>query len=331
MCKGLPKVLITGGAGFIGSAFTRLAVKRGYRAIVLDKLTYAGDLTRLKEIEGRYKFYRADISCPKQIAGIFKKESPKIIVNFAAESHVDRSILDAGPFIKTNILGTQVLLDAARRYKVGRFIHISTDEIYGETIKGKFSEDSPLKPNSPYAASKAAGDLLIKSYIRTYGFPAIIVRPSNNYGPWQYPEKLLPLAILKILRNEKIPIYGKGRNTREWLYVTDCARGILSIMERARLGGIYNLGSGAERKNIDIISAILKIFRKGRRYIKFVKDRPGHDLRYRLDSEKVFKETGWQPEISLKNGLEDTVEWCLEYKDWLLSKHRTVALLYKYK
>ncbi len=329
MRKRLPKILITGGAGFIGSAFTRLALKRGYGVIVVDKLTYAGDLIRLKEIEGKYKFYKADISRQKQIAAIFKEENPKIIVNFGAETHVDRSIQDATLFMETNVIGTHVLLDASRKYKINKVIHISTDEIYGEIKEGKFSEDSPLKPNSPYAASKAAADLLIKAYIRTYQLPAIIVRPCNNYGPWQYPEKLIPLAILKILRNERIPVYGEGKNIREWLYVTDCARGILEIMHKGRIGELYNLGSGKEERNIDIVSAILRILKKDKNSIEFVQDRPGHDIRYRLNSQKVSHEIGWQPKIDLKVGLENTVNWCLKHKDWLLGKYKTIAPLYK--
>jgi len=329
MHKRLPKILITGGAGFIGSVFTRLAVKRGYQVILADKLTYAGDLKRLIEIKGRYKFYRVDISHKKQIESIFKKENPRIIVNFAAESHVDRSIRDATPFIETNILGTQVLLDAAKNYKLDKVIHLSTDEVYGEILKGQFNENSPLKPNSPYAASKAAADLLIKAYIRTYDFPAIIIRPCNNYGPWQYPEKLIPLAILKILRKEKVPVYGNGKNMREWLYVEDCAEGIFQILEKGKKGEIYNLGSGQERQNIEVVKMILEILNKKQNMIEFVKDRPGHDIRYKLHSQKSLNEIGWQPKIKLKNGLENTIYWCLEHKDWLLSKYRNIALLYK--
>jgi len=322
MHKRLPKILITGGAGFIGSVFTRLAVKRGYQVILADKLTYAGDLERLKEIKGRYKFYRVDISHKKQIESIFKKENPRIIVNFAAESHVDRSIRDATPFIETNILGTQVLLDTAKKYKINKVIHLSSDEVYGEILKGQFNENSPLKPNSPYAASKAATDLLIKAYIRTYDFPAIIIRPCNNYGPWQYPEKLIPLAILKILRKEKVPVYGNGKNMREWLYVEDCAEGIFQILEKGRTAEIYNLGSGEERQNIEVVKMILEILNKKQNMIEFVKDRPGHDIRYKLNSQKVLNEIGWQPKINLKNGLENTVHWCFEHKDWILSKPR---------
>lgn len=323
MRKKLPKILITGGAGFIGSAFTRLVVKRGYRVIVVDKLTYAGDLARLKEIKGKYRFFKADVCHKAQIKSIFKKEKPKIVVHFAAATHVDRSIFNASPFIDTNVKGTQILLDIAKQNKIVKLIHISTDEVYGEINKGQFSEDSPLKPNSPYAASKAAADLLIKSYIRTYNFPAIIIRPCNNYGPWQYPEKFIPLSILKILKNEKIPVYGNGKNIREWLYVQDCAEGIFGVLKKAKIGEIYNLGSNEEKKNIEVAKMISDIFGTPRNMIQFVKDRPGHDIRYSLNSAKIHKQTGWRPKTKFKDGLENTVNWCLKHKDWLFSKPRT--------
>jgi len=323
------KILITGGAGFIGSAFVRQVVKTGYKVTVIDKLTYAGDLERLKEVEGKYKFYKADICNKARIESIFKKEKPQIVVNFSAETHVDRSILDSAPFIKTNITGTQILLDASRKYGVSKVIHISTDETYGDIKKGSFSEDSPLHPNSPYAASKAAADLLISSYIRTYNFPAIIIRPCNNYGPWQYPEKLIPLAVLKILRKEKIPIYAKGENVREWLYVGDCAEGILQVLKKGRIGEIYNLGSSQEKQNLEVAKMILSMLNAPRSMIQFVKDRPGHDIRYRLNSQKVFREIGWKPKIRFAKGLEITIDWCLKNKDWLLSKWEKIAPLYE--
>lgn len=329
MRPGLSKILVTGGAGFIGSAFVRLAAKRGYKVIVLDKLSYAGDLARLKEAEGKYKFYQADICNYRQITPIFKKETPDCVVNFAAETHVDRSIRDATSFIDTNIRGTQILLDAARGCKIKKFIHISTDEVYGDILKGKFSEDSLLKPNSPYAASKAAADLLIKAYIRTYNFPAIIIRPCNNYGVWQYPEKLIPLSILKIFRKEKIPVYADGKNVREWLYVEDCAEGIMHIFKKGKIGEIYNLGSSDERENIEVVKMLLNILKAPRNMIEFVKDRPGHDKRYSLDSGKVYQETGWRPQINFASGLRDTVRWCSSHKNWLLSKWKHIAALYK--
>ena len=320
MRSGLFKILVTGGAGFIGSAFVRLLVRQNHRVIVVDNLTYAGDLKRLEETKRKYKFYKADICDEKHIESIVRRERPQIVTHFAAETHVDRSIVDASPFIKTNIKGTQTLLDISRKYKIKKFIHISTDEVYGEIKKGKFSEDSPLNPSSPYAASKAAADLLIKSYIRTYDFPAIIIRPCNNYGPWQYPEKLIPLAILKIIKKEKVPVYAKGENVREWLYVEDSANGIFEIFRKGKIGQIYNLGRGHEKKNIGVVKTILKILNKPESMIQFVKDRPGHDIRYSLNSKKVFAEVKWQPEVNLEEGIKFTVNWCLKHKDWLLRK-----------
>jgi dTDP-glucose 4,6-dehydratase len=314
------KILITGGAGFIGSAFTRQAVLKDYQIIVIDNLDYAGDLKRLGEIKKQIRFFKADICEPSKINSIFKKEKPQILVNFAAQTHVDRSIKEPTIFINNNIVGMQVLLEAARKYNIDKFLHISTDEIYGEIEQGEFFEDSPPNPSSPYAASKAAADLLLKSYMRTYKFPGIIVRPCNNYGPWQYPEKLIPLTILKILCNKKIPVYAEGKNVREWLYVEDCARGIAEIMEKGIRGEIYNLGSGEEKQNIEVVRAILNLLNKDESAIEFVKDRPGHDIRYKLNSQKVLQKVGWQPKVRFAEGIKRTVDWCLEHKDWLLSK-----------
>lgn len=348
MRKRLPKILVTGGAGFIGSACVRLLLKRdcprqGYqvtpspigwagvpppaarglslknKVIIIDKLTYAGDLARLKEVEGRYEFYKADICDKAKIESVFKKEKPEIIVHFAAETHVDRSIRDARVFITTNIIGTQVLLDLSRKYRIKRFIHISTDEVYGDIEKGKFKEDSPLKPNSPYAASKAAADLLIRSYIRTYGFPAIIIRPCNNYGPWQYPEKLIPVIISKALRGQKVPVYARGLNVREWLYVLDCAEAIMLILRKGKIGEIYNLGSSDERTNIDTAKAILGILGKPHSLIDFVADRPGHDFRYSLNSSKIRK-LGWRPKTGFSFGITQTINWYKNNLFWLRAK-----------
>lgn len=325
----LPKILVTGGAGFIGSAFVRLAVRRGYKIAVVDKLTYAGDLARLKEAAGKYHFYRVDICQQDKIARIFAKEKLDIVVNFSAETHVDRSIIDSSPFIKTNIIGTKVLMDLSRRYEVPLFIQISTDETYGEIKRGSFSEDSSLVPNSPYAASKAAADLLIKSYVRTYKFPAIIIRPSNNYGPWQYPEKFIPLAILKILKKEKIPVYGKGRNVREWLFVDDCAEAILKVLEKGKIGEVYNIGSNQEKQNIEVAKLLLKILNADKALISFVKDRPGHDIRYRLNCRKLQEEIGFRPRTSFTEGIKYTVQWCIKHQDWLFSKWKNIANLYR--
>ena len=317
MRKELSKILIAGGAGFIGSAFVRLlakdCIRRGLSLTVVDKLTYAGDLARLNDAKGKFRFYKADICDKPKIESIFSKEKIDIVVNFAAESHVDRSIKNASLFMDTNIKGVLNLLDASRRHKIKKFIQISSDEVYGGLKKGKLTEDSPLRPSSPYAASKAAADLLIKSYIRTYAFPAIIIRPSNNYGPWQYPEKLIPLAILKIINKQKVPVYADGKNIREWLYVEDCVRGIYRIMQKGRAGEIYNLGSGEEKKNIEVVKALLKIFKAGDKLIQFVKDRPGHDIRYRLDSRKTFEETGWKPKIKFTQGIRLTADWYMRH------------------
>jgi dTDP-glucose 4,6-dehydratase len=329
MRKKLPEILVTGAAGFIGSAFVRLAVKSGYRVAVIDNLTYAADKKRLGSSLKKIKFFKADISDKAAVGKILNNVRPEIIVNFAAETHVDRSIRDAEAFIKTNIIGTHVLLDCSRSAGVRKFVHISTDEVYGEIERGAFTEDSPLKPNSPYAASKAAADLLIKSYVRTFEFPAVIIRPCNNYGIWQYPEKLIPLSILKIFRGEKIPIYAKGQNVREWLYVEDCAQGILKIMEKGRIGEVYNLGSDEERKNIDVIKLLLRTLGASRENIRFVKDRPGHDIRYKLDCRKVSKEAGWRPKVKLEEGLLLTADWAKNNKSWLLSKWQKIAPLYK--
>jgi dTDP-glucose 4,6-dehydratase len=347
MRKRIPKILITGGAGFIGSAFARLLIRDGSQLkeelspkkgqfsfgsriapVVVDKLTYAGDLRRLQEVKGKFKLYKTDICNKKQIALIFAKEKPEVIVHFSAESHVDRSINDATPFIDTNIKGTQILIDASRKYKIKKFIFISTDEVYGEIANGKFSEGSPIKPNSPYAVSKAAADLLVQSYVRTYKFPAIIIRPSNNYGPWQYPEKLIPLAILRILEGAKVPVYGRGINVREWLYVDDCAQGIMTIMHKGKIGQIYNLGSACESKNIDTVKLLLKTLGVRQDRFEFVKDRLGHDIRYSLDSSKITRELGWSPSVKFTGGLKLTVDWSLKHQDWLKSKLKNINKLY---
>jgi dTDP-glucose 4,6-dehydratase len=315
------KVVVTGGAGFIGSAFIRAALAKGYKIVVIDKLTYAGDLLRLKEAKGRYVLYQADICNTAQIEAILSKERPQALINFAAETHVDRSITAAAIFIKTNIQGTQVLLDAARKYHLSRFIQISTDEVFGEIIKGKFREDSPLKPNSPYAASKAAADLLVKSYMRTYKFPAIIIRPCNNYGPWQYPEKFIPVVISQALLDKKVPVYAQGLNVRQWLYVEDTARAIEIVLKKGKIAEIYNLGSPYEEKNIILAQCILKLLGKPRSLIGFVADRPGHDFRYALNYCKI-KKLGWKPETSLSQGLSKTVAWYRENFNWVKSKLR---------
>lgn len=331
MRTGVSKVLVTGGAGFIGSAFVRLAAQKHYKVSLADKLTYSGDKERLREARGKFSFFRGDICNKHSIDFIFLEEKPEAVVHFAAETHVDRSIRDCDSFIKTNILGTQVLLEKARQYKVKKFIHISTDEVYGDIARGHFNEDSVLRPNNPYSATKAAAELLIRSYVRTYNLPAIIVRPCNNYGPWQYPEKLIPLAILKILKNEKVPVYAKGENIREWLYVEDCARGILQILEKGQIGEIYNLGSGEEKSNIDVVRLLLRCFKRSEDCIQFVRDRPGHDIRYGMDSKKVKAQLGFKPSVSFEKGILLTAQWYLGHMAWLFGKYEEVSKFYKVK
>jgi len=315
------RMLITGGAGFIGSEFVRQAVRKGYQVAVVDKLTYAGDLERLSEVRKDITFYKADISNQEFIEHIFEKENPEVIVHFAAESHVDRSLLDPYPFISSNVLGTQVLLEVSKEKGVELFVNMSTDEVYGDLGKeGSFTEESPLKPNSPYSTTKASADMLGRAYYRSFGLPVITIRASNNYGPWQYPEKFVPVIILKTLHDEKIPVYGDGTNVRERLYVTDCAEGIMAAIDRGKAGEIYNIGSKEEKQNIEVAKAILKLLGKGEELIEFVKDRPGHDFRYSLDTTKAKRELGWEAKTSFDKGLKKTVEWYIEHLKWAQDK-----------
>ncbi|HIJ59367.1 MAG TPA: dTDP-glucose 4,6-dehydratase [Nitrospirae bacterium] len=315
------KILITGGAGFIGSEFVRQAVSKGYECIVIDNLTYAGDLLRIKEVENKINFFNIDITDSKRVNEIFQKEKPSIVVHWAAESHVDRSLMDAEPFIMTNIMGTKVLLESAKANNIQLFINISTDEVYGDLGKeGQFFEDTCLNPSSPYSVSKAAQDMLGRAYYRSFNLPLITLRPSNNYGKWQYPEKLLPVVILKALNDEKIPVYGTGENVREWLHVSDCVNAVLMIIEKGKVGEIYNIGGGNERKNIDVVKSILSIMNKPQSLIDFVKDRPGHDFRYSLNSDKIQSQIGWAPKVSFEAGLTDTVNWYLSKIDWVKDK-----------
>ena len=322
------KLLVTGGAGFIGSEFVRKGVKQGFDIVVVDKLTYAGDLERLSEVKDRIRFYKTDIQNREFVEYVFEKEKPNAVVHFAAESHVDRSILDAAPFIETNIKGTQVLLDISKNYDLNLFINIATDEVYGELgEEGQFFEHTPLNPNSPYSVSKASADMLGRAYFRTFGLPVVTLRPSNNYGPWQYPEKLIPVVILKALNNEKIPVYGKGQNIREWLYVSDCAEAIITVIDKAKPGEVYNIGSGFEKRNIEVVRTILKILNKPEDLISFVKDRPGHDFRYSLNTAKIKREIGWTTKTSFEEGIEKTVRWYLDNLGWV---NRKLDYLRKY-
>ena len=315
------KLVITGACGFIGSHFARKAVAAGHQVVVVDCLTYAGDMLRLSEIESEIKFFQANICDAAQIDSIFASEKPDAVVHWAAETHVDRSILDSSPFLNTNVIGTQVLLDAAKKYGVDRFINIATDEVYGELGEtGQFFETTPLSPNSPYSVSKTSADMLGNAYYRTFGLPVITVRPSNNYGPFQYPEKLVPVVFLKSMYYEQIPVYGKGENVREWLYVEDCADAVMAILEKGRIGEIYNVGSSFEMKNIDVVKSILKIMDRRESLIEFVKDRPGHDFRYSLNTDKINNELGWKAKIDFETGIERTISWYMNNKTWAETK-----------
>jgi dTDP-glucose 4,6-dehydratase len=315
------RLLVTGGAGFIGSEFVRQGVRRGYEVSVIDKLSYAGDLERLKEIKGKIAFYPADIMDKRSVENVFRAENPDTVVHWAAESHVDRSIMDATPFLDTNIKGTQILLDVSRHSEIKRFINISTDEVYGDLKDdGQFYETTPLNPSSPYSVSKAAADMLGRAYHRTYGLPVITVRPSNNYGPWQYPEKLIPVVILKALSNEIVPVYGEGRNIREWLHVSDCADAVFEILEKGRIGEIYNVGSGIAKRNLDVVKTVLQILGKPEDLIEFVKDRLGHDFKYSLNTEKISEQLGWKAKVPFSEGIVKTVKWYADNLQWVKGK-----------
>ena len=317
----MEKLLITGGAGFIGSEFVRQAVKQGVEIAIIDKLSYAGDLERLKEVEHNFVFHKVDVTNQEAVQQVFKSEKPDTIVHWAAESHVDRSIADPSPFLDTNIKGTLVLLEAARSYGIRRFINISTDEVYGDLKEeGEFHEITPLNPSSPYSVSKASADMLGRAYHRTYEVPVITVRPSNNYGPWQYPEKLIPVVIWKALHNERIPVYARGENIREWLFVADCADAVFEVVNNGVPGEIYNVGSGEERRNIDVVKTILQILGKSEDQIEFVQDRLGHDFRYSLNSHKIREEIGWKAKVLFDEGIEKTVAWYVDNIDWVKRK-----------
>jgi len=324
------KILITGGAGFIGSAFTKLAVKRGMEVAVLDALTYAGDLERLHEVEGQYVFYHADLTDREKVFNIFEDFRPEVVVHFAAESHVDRSILDPLRFVRSNVEGTLNLLDASKEFKVERFINISTDEVYGELgDDGQFTEETPLAPNSPYSVSKASADMLGRAYYRTYKLPVITLRPSNNYGPWQYPEKFIPVVILKALKDEPIPVYGNGFNVRQWLYVEDCASAVMVAIERGKVGEIYNIPGPDERRNIEVVKTILRLMEKPESLITFVKDRPGHDFRYSMSLDKAKRELGWEPKVMFEEGIKETIKWYINNLEWVKRKERELYNLWE--
>jgi len=314
------KLLVTGGAGFIGSNFVHYVhrVMPDVTLVTLDLLTYAGNLANLAALEGspRHRFVLGDITDRKMVNDLMA-EGFGAVVHFAAESHVDRSIEDASAFVRTNVLGTHVLLDAARRHGVGRFVHVSTDEVYGSLgPEGRFQEDSPLRPTSPYAASKAAADLLVLASTRTYGFPAIVTRCSNNYGPYQFPEKLIPLFITNALEDKPLPLYGDGLHVRDWIYVEDHCAALHAILTRGRVGEIYNIGADGEMSNRALTAAILKELGKPESLIRYVEDRPGHDRRYAIDATKLRRELGWAPAASNAEWLAVTVRWYLENRSW---------------
>lgn len=316
------KVLITGGAGFIGGNFVHYMLKKypDYELIVLDKLTYAGNLETLAPIMEKIKFVKGDIADRKTVYELFESDKPEVVVNFAAETHVDRSIDNPEVFLVTNILGTQVLMDACRKYGIKRFHQVSTDEVYGDLPLDRpdlfFTEETPIHTSSPYSASKASSDLLVQAYHRTYGLPVTISRCSNNYGPYQFPEKLIPLMIANALNDKPLPVYGKGLNVRDWLYVEDHCKAIDLIIHKGREGEIYNIGGHNERANIDIVKTILKILGKSESLITYVTDRKGHDLRYAIDPAKIHKELGWLPETAFDEGIVKTVQWYLDNKPW---------------
>jgi len=312
------KLLVTGGCGFIGSNFIRYILKRhpDWQIVNLDALTYAGNPANLNDIatHPNYRFIQGRIEEPTTALGAMA--GCEVVINFAAETHVDRSITEPALFVTTNVLGTNVLLDAARRLKISRFIHISTDEVYG-TLKetGLFSEDMPLAPRSPYAASKAGADLLALAAFHTHNLPVSIIRPSNNYGPFQFPEKLIPLTITNLLENKKVPVYGRGENIRDWVYVEDTAQAIETVLLKGRPGEIYNAGGNSQRSNLEVVKRIIALLGKNEDSIEFVPDRPGHDFRYALSNKKIEK-LGWKPRVDFETGLNLTVRWFVDNRAW---------------
>ncbi len=318
------KMLITGGAGFIGSNFIfyMLQTHPDYELICLDKLTYAGNLKTLEPVmeQANFKFVKADIADRQAVFDLFAAEKPNVVVNFAAESHVDRSIENPGVFLQTNVIGTQVLLDACRQFGVERYHQVSTDEVYGDLPLDRpdlfFTESTPLHTSSPYSASKASADLLCNAYQRTYNLPITISRCSNNYGPYQFPEKLIPLMIANALADKPLPVYGEGLNVRDWLYVEDHCRAIDLILQNGEAGQVYNIGGHNEMRNIDIVKLILKALDKPESLITFVTDRKGHDMRYAIDPTFIHEKLGWLPETKFADGIQKTIEWYLNHKEW---------------
>ena len=317
-------ILVTGGAGFIGTNFVKYMLKKypDYKIICLDALTYAGNLENLADVmdKPQFKFIKGNIVSRKNVFDLFEQDKPDMVVNFAAESHVDRSIDNPGIFLETNIIGTQVLMDACRKYGIKRFHQISTDEVYGDLPLDRpdllFTEETPINPSSPYSASKASADLLVLAYHRTFKLPVTISRCSNNYGPYHFPEKLIPLMITRALADRPLPVYGNGENVRDWLYVEDHCNAVDLIIHKGREGEVYNIGGHNERSNLEIVKAILKELNKPESLITFVTDRPGHDLRYAIDPTKIYNELGWLPKTKFDDGIKQTIEWYLENRPW---------------
>jgi dTDP-glucose 4,6-dehydratase len=313
-------LLVTGGAGFIGSNFIHYMMKKypGYKIINLDKLTYAGNLENLKDIENNenYRFVRGDICDRLIIKELFSNNKINAVINFAAESHVDRSIEDPGVFIQTDVYGTFILLEASSQYKADVFLQISTDEVYGSISDGSFKETDPLKPNSPYAASKAGAEMIVRSFYKTYGTPVLITRTSNNFGPYQFPEKIIPLFVTNLIDGLKVPLYGDGMNVRDWIYVMDNCHALDLVLHRGKIGQAYNIGGGNEKPNVWITKTILKFLEKPESMIQPVADRLGHDRRYSVDCTKVEAELGWHPETDFGDALEKTVKWYLNNEEW---------------
>jgi dTDP-glucose 4,6-dehydratase len=317
----MKNILVTGGAGFIGSNFIRYLLQQHptYRAVNFDLLTYAGNLENLAgvDVSPRYFFVRADICDKESVDKVFREHAIDAVVHFAAESHVDRSILGPSVFVQTNVLGTSILLDAARQSGVERFVHVSTDEVYGSLgAAGKFIETTPLHPNSPYSASKASSDLLALAYFHTFHTPVIVTRCSNNYGPYQFPEKLIPLMIANALNDKPLPVYGDGLNVRDWLYVEDHCSALDTVLHKGKEGEIYNIGGNNEKKNIEIVKLILQELEKPESLITFVQDRLGHDRRYAIDASKIKNELGWEPTHTFEIGIRETIHWYLSHKEW---------------
>lgn len=318
-------IIVTGGAGFIGSNYILYTMKAHPedRVICLDALTYAGNLHNLEEVldEPRFRFVKASISDRPAVEKLFEEEKPEVVINFAAESHVDRSIHNPGLFVETNVMGTQILLDASRKYGVQRYHQVSTDEVYGDLPLDRpdlfFTEKTPIHASSPYSASKAGADLLVGAYYRTFGMPVTISRCSNNYGPYQFPEKLIPLMISKAMSNQPMPVYGEGLNVRDWLYVEDHCRAIDLIVRQGKVGEIYNIGGHNEMRNIDIVKIILQALGKSEELITFVEDRAGHDQRYAIDPAKIHADLGWLPETRFAEGIQKTIQWYVSHTDWL--------------